>query len=321
MYFRLLPATAALLALMFTAGAAFAQSATPGPYAKVVKDVAYKATSPANVLDLYYPQSGEAPYPTHIYLHGGGWTGGGKNLGPNQKLVFEQLAQQGFLGIAVEYQLVDAAKDRYMRTCAVDCMDALRYIFAHADELGVDPENVFVWGGSAGGQLALLCATAPISALQGDNPNPEGGAPIRAVVAWYPPTDMLEYEPISVEFNKNLRDLSKRIGRTVEDDPVAFIEISPLAHLTRKDPPALLIHGDADSVVHLEHSRRFKDKADTLGVPCELVVVENANHVFRPVGGKQISPDLNTISELTADFFVDHVASPAAEKPLDAVAH
>tara|TARA_B100001778_G_scaffold267613_1_gene228889 strand:- start:371 stop:934 length:564 start_codon:yes stop_codon:yes gene_type:complete len=184
-------------------------------------------------------------------------------------------------------------------------MDAIRYIFNHAEKLKIDPANVFVWGGSAGGHLSLLCATAPETTFPGAVP---AQAPIqfRAAAAFYPPTDMLHYEAISVEFNHKLRDLSRRIGRKVEIDPVAFIEISPLAHLTKEDPPVLMLHGDQDSVVNIEHAYRFQKKAETLGVDSELIVIENADHGFRGANGQAIQPGLDFIVNATAQFFIDH---------------
>ncbi len=273
-------------------------------YSKIEKDVhyEYRKDSSRNVFDLYFPAKGKKPYPTHIYIHGGGWVGGSKGIGGNVKTVFRKLAKAGFLGIAVEYRLANRKTGPYLRTCVVDCMDALRYIFSHAKEYNIDTNNVFVWGGSAGGQLSLLCATAPSSTFPGGVQEPQSGIHFKGVVAWYPPTDMLHYEEISVKYNKKLRDLSKRIGRTVENDPVAFIEVSPLAHLTQNDPVMRIFHGDHDTVVNIQHSIRFADKAKKLGVPCELIVIKNANHGF---SGKKIDPGIDFITNATAKFFID----------------
>lgn len=298
---------AGALALVLAFSTAFAQEGSVSPYAKVVKDVSYKGSDPRNTLDLYYPQEGSGPYPTHVFLHGGGWVNGRKNIGGQTANVFQKLAENGFLGISLEYRLVDAKENRYMHACAVDTMDAMRYLIENAEALQIDPENIFIWGESAGAHLALLATTAPLDTFPGGNETPQGivNAPIKAVAAWFPPTDMLNYEDISVEHNGKLRDLSKRMGRTVADDPVAFIEISPLEHLTRNDPPALLIHGDKDTAVHLEHSLRYARKAEQLGVPCEVVVVKNANHSFRKAGEEALSPSLEEITALTAQFFID----------------
>jgi len=141
--------------------------------------------------------------------------------------------------------------------------------------------------------------------------------PIKAVVAWYPPTDMPNYEAISVKFNGKLRALNNRMGTTPEKDPALFVELSPLDRLTRSAPPTLIFHGDSDGTVNLEHSTRFVQKAKALGVPCELVVVKNANHGFGPVKGQTISPSLAAIESQTVQAFVAQAAKnpppPAAK--------
>lgn len=314
-----IPTLGSLVSITATVTLLFLSSSSPvaaedtAPYGEIRKNIAYKDSGDLNKLDLYFPQDSQGPHPTHIFLHGGGWTGGSKGLAPMQAGVFEKLAEAGFLGIAVGYRLVDEKQDRFMRTCVVDCMDAIRYVSNHAGELGVDTERVYIWGDSAGGHLALLCANAPEETFPGDIALLGQPLQFQSVLAWYPPTDMLDYEAISVEFNHELRDLSKRLGRKLEEDPVAFIEISPLAHLTKSDPPALLIHGDSDRIVNLEHSTRYLMKAQTLGVPVELRIIRNADHVFLPVG-QPIIPGKDVILETSARYFIDHATS--APKPM-----
>jgi acetyl esterase/lipase len=173
------------LALTLIALTGLSQTA---PCTEVRKDIAYRNTSPRNTLDLYYPEKENRSYPTHIYIHGGGWTSGSKNLSGKQLQVFKRLADRGFLGVSVEYRTVDPQQNIYMRKSTIDTLDAVRYVFAHAGELGVDTSNVFVWGASAGGHLALMAATAI------DNPHlsesPElASVPVhlQAAIVWLPP--------------------------------------------------------------------------------------------------------------------------------------
>ncbi|MDQ8181602.1 alpha/beta hydrolase [Pelagicoccus sp. SDUM812005] len=250
-------------------------------FSEVRRDVAYSAASERTALDLYYPiEATAAPKATHIYIHGGGWVNGSKSLGNGfSRKVFEGLSEAGFLGVSVGYRLVDEDKGLFIKDCATDCFDALRYLKLHHEELGIDLDRVYIWGSSAGAHLALLGANAPNATFPGllasDIPSMD------AVIAVYPPTDMPAYEDISVLKNGKLRDLSQRIGASSEEDPVVYSVISPLAHLTQDDPPALLIHGTNDLTVNIEHSYRYLAKSRSLEVPCELVEVPGGGH-----GGK-----------------------------------
>src|SRR5205814_4046455 len=67
------------------------------------------------------------------------------------------------------------------------------FIHAHAAEYHVDANRLGVFGGSAGGHLSLMLGLAP----QAANPSADGvdrmPATVRAVAAWFPPTDFLNY--------------------------------------------------------------------------------------------------------------------------------
>ena len=58
--------------------------------------------------------------------------------------------------------------------------------------------------------------------------------------------------------------------------------ISPIYHLTKDDPPLLLIHGDADKTVPVQQSKILKAKYDELGLPVEMVIKEGGGHTYWP---------------------------------------
>lgn len=57
----------------------------------------------------------------------------------------------GLVGVSVDYRLAPEAP---YPAPLEDCYRALAWVFNHADELGIDPDLVGVYGGSAGGGLA-----------------------------------------------------------------------------------------------------------------------------------------------------------------------
>ncbi|MCB1228222.1 MAG: alpha/beta hydrolase, partial [Verrucomicrobiales bacterium] len=90
-----------------------------------------------------------------VAIHGGGWQGGE----PQRFYPFaECFASQGMLGISVQYRLVKKGEPTTVFNCVEDIRSAMRYIKAHAEELGIDPEKIVVCGGSAGGHLAAATA-------------------------------------------------------------------------------------------------------------------------------------------------------------------
>ena len=91
-----------------------------------------------------------------MYFHAGAFLTGGREFGAG---TLSWLAEQGLVGISVGYRLTSDAQGRGIAGCIESAWAALRYVRAHADELGIDPSRVVAMGDSAGGLLALALAT------------------------------------------------------------------------------------------------------------------------------------------------------------------
>ena len=109
------------------------------------KGVAY-AERPSCVLDVRVPV-GETNFPTVVWLHGGGLTGGSRHFIP---LSDGKIAQ-----VAVEYRLLgkDAARGE---DCIEDAAAAVAWTFAHIAEYGGDPARIYLCGKSAGAYLSMM---------------------------------------------------------------------------------------------------------------------------------------------------------------------
>jgi acetyl esterase len=115
-------------------------------------------------LRLYRP-SGSRPLPVLLYFFGGGWVLGTIDTADG---VSRSLANAtGALVAVVGYRL---APEHPFPAAADDCYAALRWVAAHAGEIGADPARIAVGGDSAGGNLAAgvaLRARADGPALAG----------------------------------------------------------------------------------------------------------------------------------------------------------
>ncbi|WP_262001415.1 alpha/beta hydrolase [Microbacterium sp. Mcb102] len=117
------------------------------------KDVAYGDDGADTTMDVFRPASADGPLPTVVWIHGGAWISGTKeNVDPYMRI----LAAEGYTTIAVNYTIGPEG----VYPLAVHQLDAaLAYIDEHAEELGVDPDQLILAGDSAGGQLASQMAT------------------------------------------------------------------------------------------------------------------------------------------------------------------
>ncbi len=177
-----------------------------------------------------------------------------------------------------------------------DVRRAVRFIRLHARDLGIDPNRLGVWGGSAGGHLSLVLGTAS------DDGDPSAEDPVlrmdsrvAAVVAYYPPVDLRRMARGTDPSQGSRR--FPALNFEAADAP-AF---SPLLHVTPDDPPTLLIHGDQDGLVNVRHSRLMYEALQEHGVESALIIIEGAGHGFR-------GTDATRASAAMAEWFSTHLA-------------
>lgn len=165
-----------------------------------------------------------------------------------------------------------------------DVSRAVRHIRVHAGEYGIDPARLGVVGGSAGGHLSLMLATrgGPGPANTVDPVDRESSA-VQAVAIFYPVTDLLNLG----DSTENLHDGGppKSFVKAFRPDPArpkSWPEIgralSPIYFVSSNTPPTLIFHGDADTLVPLDQSRRYQARAAELGRTVELVVHPGGSH-------------------------------------------
>ena len=88
-----------------------------------------------------------------IHLHGGGFVQGGKSR--EGVTLLNQLADHGWLCVSANYGL--RSQGAFPQSL-VDTKRVIAWVRAHASELGADPDQIFLAGGSAGGHLAISAA-------------------------------------------------------------------------------------------------------------------------------------------------------------------
>ncbi|MCI1922330.1 MAG: alpha/beta hydrolase [Liquorilactobacillus nagelii] len=101
-----------------------------------------------NMLDIYLPKKTTSKIPTIINIHGGGWCYGTKETYQFYGL---GLAKRGFAFINPNYRL---APEVTFPAELDDVNQYIHWVAEHAAEYNLDPENVFLVGDSAGGQMA-----------------------------------------------------------------------------------------------------------------------------------------------------------------------
>jgi dipeptidyl aminopeptidase/acylaminoacyl peptidase len=98
------------------------------------------------------------------------------------------------------------------------------------------------------------------------------------------------------------RIVLRRAFGTDSPTDARLIEASPVQYVTGDAPPFLILNGEQDTAVPVEQAQALYQKLLDAKVDTTIVIVENANHNFKPTGG-EIKPTREEISGLMADFF------------------
>ena len=278
-------------------------------------NIVYKKTSVGDQrLDLYYPATKTtSPYPVIIYTHGGGWAAGNKQ-GVTKTLfsqLFLRLLDEGFAVASVDYRLCKPHRSVKMRDCVIDSKDAIRYLAKNSKTLNLNPQRFFVFGDSAGGQIAQMLLLTPPETLPGDSSLADASYKIVAGVSWYGPCD---FEKTQLFNHDDRADFKDRFGPRItgrdtdlnaEEKLALFREMSPVNYVNKDCPPLLMIQGDKDTTIPVKHAYYMQQKAESVDAPVEIMIIENSGHNWRKVRA-DISPSKEEIDDRTVKFFVDH---------------
>ena len=217
------------------------------------------------LLDLHLPAEGNGPFPLVFYVHGGGWHSGNKDDATN----LEAFIKAGYAMSAMDYRLSGEAK---FPAQIEDVKSALRWLWEHAAELGLDSRRFVAWGHSAGAHLVALLAATEKSGKFETVHQTEKSSGLLGVAAVAAPIDLLLAS----------KGLYNSIGALLGGDPSELAqrakEAGPLTYLTAEAPPFLIVHGDADQAVPLENSTLLHSALQRLGVPTRLVIQEGVGH-------------------------------------------
>ncbi len=206
-------------------------------------------------LDLFVPD-GVQGAPALIFVHGGGWTSGDKNL---YAFIGRTFAQQGFVTAVINYRLSPEVQHP---AHIEDVARAFAWVHKNISQYGGNPEKIFIMGHSAGGHLAALLALdekylqahgLTLAAIK-------GAIPISGIydVTIEPPGPFNVYQIV------------------FGTDPQRRRDASPITHVGPRKPPSLIMYAqfdfpgfDAQARQLFSSLREYQNEAALVEIPAK----------------------------------------------------
>ena len=245
------------------AAVAYATDSSSSPVYRL-SDVPFLAAGRKEKLDLYFPNGPKRlDRPAVVFIHGGGFTGGDK-AEYRSASVSADLCRAGYIVVSSNYVLGSKTKEGVWPQNIADCRNAVRWVRAHAKELGVNPDTIAVAGGSAGGDLALMVGLSDDKTGPGGDPSAKHSAKVSAVIDMYG----------VVSFAKRGK------GEVPGASPAEQAAYLPESQCDAQDPAVLILHGTSDTTVDIAQSDDMAKALRAAKTPYEYVVVAGAPHTF-----------------------------------------
>ena len=219
----------------------------------VTTDIAYGQTldhdgNPVTLyLDLYQPTGDtELSRPAYVWVHGGAFIMGDKG-DSTDVMVADRFAKRGYVTVSINYRLRPGHYMPWGSQALIDAwydaqhdaQAAVRWLRANADTYGIDAGRIAIGGYSAGAMTSVNVGYN--SSDPGDSGNPGYPSTVSSIV-----------------------DVSGAVADT------ALMEAG--------EPPVLIVHGSADTIVPYFHATDIVTRAQAVGIPFELHTLEGVSH-------------------------------------------
>lgn len=239
-------------------------------YDNKITDIPYGTRTDDERLDIFYPETGEGPFPVFVEVHGGGFY-----FGQKKSVEFEPFLagrEKGFACVSLGYTLSPKA---HFPLAVEEIKSAIRFLRKNAEKYHLDPDKIVLWGGSAGAYLAGLAANScDTGYLEKDlSGNDEISAKPNVLLLWYGCYDntvgdknWIYQNFFGVDDLSSIKDIMDRAN--------------PIENITEKACPTMIQHGLADEVVSYKQSERYYRKLLEAGLKNQsrLELVPECDH-------------------------------------------
>lgn len=231
-------------------------------------------------LDLLMPQTPEdgpaRTFPLIVFIQGSAWHFPDTNYEIPQLAAF---AGAGYVVASVTHRNIEEGcpAPAFLQ----DVKTAIRFLRTNAAQYHIDPDRVYAFGTSSGGNTSLLLG------LTGDMPEfrtgeyPDVSDSVNAVIDCFGPADLCAF-PDPPETSEAWAETEALFtlfcGGTLDKELLR--KMSPIYYVQegKSFVPFLIAHGDADTAVDFSQSAELVKRPEECGADVSFICVEGAVH-------------------------------------------
>ncbi len=213
-------------------------------------------------VDIFAPAQGAAGLPVLLFLHGGGWSGGYKEM---LGFMAPAICALDAIFVSVSYRLVPEAP---YPAAVDDTADAVAWTYRHIAHYGGDPDRIHIGGHSAGAHLAALVALRDDLLVARGLP----AGVIKSATSVSGPLD-LAFDARREDHQADIRMRDRFILA-----PADIAAANPIAHVHKGSPPFYISVGEDDFPSIIAAGSRMAAALAAWGVPVTHEVFAGHGH-------------------------------------------
>lgn len=225
---------------------------------EIIRNVAYGESS-RQVLDIFLPSGRTASTKVVLLIPGGGWIGGDKSGFDGAASIFSDSSVVAF---TMNYRYANPSEGVTYVEMLADIDSAISFICSKSDEYIFDPQDICLFGHSAGAHLALLYAYRNNDSRVNNVISLAGPSDLRDANMLSMPTGIMTilYSVVA----------SMDVCKWQDASPVYFTS-SITTHL---------YHGTLDDIIPYQQSEVLFEKIKNLNPKNTLEIIEGGTHGF-----------------------------------------
>lgn len=235
----------------------------------IYKDIPYVPVNSStfdhqrHVLDVYSPRLKDALTEVVIFIHGGKWKMGNKEM---FNYVGINFAEKGKTAVLINYRLSPSVTYDEM---AMDCARAVKWVYSQIEFYGGNKAKLYLYGHSSGGHLASLISSNPrfFEALEMKNPI-KGCVLIDAFGM-----DMYNFLQKPTPENEWMFD-------TFTKDEIKWKDASPSQFVDENTPKFLLFVGERTHDIIYKDVKKFSKLLEDKGIPADITEMNKKKHML-----------------------------------------